>query len=384
MPLGCGHARVIGVWRVQVPAGSERGQWALRVEGLQRAAGAGPAFVYEAPLHFAPDFLAILVQTTRPVYAGGQVVRFRVVLLTDEVKPYEEAVDVFVVDPDGLIMRRWVSMYNNNGVISHRFRLPRMPKDGEWRIRVRAHGQLQEQPLRVETYFRPLFEVHVHAPAYLPVSTGDLLATACARSDLQRAARGNVSFALGARRRRPPPGHAQPARPPPTPPLVPVWEHSAFLKANGCYTVSVPLELVTSALASAPEGGRAGGASLEDVELRLDAAVTDSFFGETARGFTHTRLVGAAVRMRFLGTRPLVFSPGAVFEGHVECRNTSFYSLRTTELMYHPEDDVEDNEVVVDGEEGLRPEGDDVDDALNTRAAAERFRRDGVFRFRFQ
>lgn len=45
------------------------------------------------------------------------------------------------------------------GVSSLKFKLPKMAKDGYWKIRIKAWGQLEEQNIKVETYFPPLFEV---------------------------------------------------------------------------------------------------------------------------------------------------------------------------------------------------------------------------------
>jgi len=45
------------------------------------------------------------------------------------------------------------------GVISHKFTLPQLVNDGFWKIRVEALDQIEDQNIRVEKYFSPLFEV---------------------------------------------------------------------------------------------------------------------------------------------------------------------------------------------------------------------------------
>ncbi|CAL4130484.1 unnamed protein product, partial [Meganyctiphanes norvegica] len=79
---------------MQVPDKSVGGMWQLRVEGTQ---GSTKLFHREETLRFDPNFLTILIQPSRPVYNAGQTVRFRVIMLTKELKPYDDPVDVYVL-----------------------------------------------------------------------------------------------------------------------------------------------------------------------------------------------------------------------------------------------------------------------------------------------
>ncbi len=56
------------------------------------------------------------------------MVRIRVVMLTTQVKPYEGIVDLYILDPDGYIVRKWNSKELNVGVIEEQFELPEYPK----------------------------------------------------------------------------------------------------------------------------------------------------------------------------------------------------------------------------------------------------------------
>jgi hypothetical protein len=56
------------------------------------------------------------------------MVRIRVVMLTTQVKPYEGIVDLFILDPDGYIVRKWNSKELNVGVLQEEFQLPFYPK----------------------------------------------------------------------------------------------------------------------------------------------------------------------------------------------------------------------------------------------------------------
>ena len=56
---------------------------------------------------------------------------------------------MFIIDPDGYVIRKWQSKELNNGVLSGRFILPEYPKVGFWIIRVEAQGQRNEKAIKV-------------------------------------------------------------------------------------------------------------------------------------------------------------------------------------------------------------------------------------------
>ena len=66
--------------------------------------------------------------TNRAVYSGSQTVRIRALLLTTSLKPYDGIADLYLIDPDGYIIRKWNSMEMNVGVLLQDFDLPDWPK----------------------------------------------------------------------------------------------------------------------------------------------------------------------------------------------------------------------------------------------------------------
>ncbi|KAK8397834.1 hypothetical protein O3P69_004558 [Scylla paramamosain] len=109
---------------LQIPKSTVGGDYRLHVEGNIPGTAGGTVFTNDTQLYFSRRFLTILVQTSRPSYNGGQTVNFRVILLTMDTKPYDDPVDVFVLDPKGYILRRWPSRSTNVGVVSLSFDLP--------------------------------------------------------------------------------------------------------------------------------------------------------------------------------------------------------------------------------------------------------------------
>ena len=62
------------------------------------------------------------------MYNAEHPVRIRAVLLTTSLRPYDGIADLFVLDPDGFVVRKWNSKELNVGVITQTFVLPLYPK----------------------------------------------------------------------------------------------------------------------------------------------------------------------------------------------------------------------------------------------------------------
>ncbi|XP_008478331.2 CD109 antigen-like [Diaphorina citri] len=141
---------------LRIPPNIKNSSYSLRVQGV--STGRSTLFEHISHLVYSPNYLSITVQTSRPIYSSGQLVKFRVLILQTDLLPYNDDLDVFVLDPDGIIMRRWISIYTNNGVSSLSFQLPNLAKDGTWLIRTSIQDQINEHRFQVQTYFTPLFE----------------------------------------------------------------------------------------------------------------------------------------------------------------------------------------------------------------------------------
>lgn len=64
-----------------------------------------------------------------------------------------------MLDPNGHIMKRWLSRQSNLGTVSLDYELSDQPVFGEWKIRVIAQGQIEESTFLVEEYYQTRFEV---------------------------------------------------------------------------------------------------------------------------------------------------------------------------------------------------------------------------------
>lgn len=151
---------------MRVPTTSVPGDYKLRVEGQYTSVFGGIAFINETRVTFSQRSMTIFVQTDKPVYMQGETVNFRAIPITTELKGFDNAIDVYMLDPNKHIMRRWLSRQSNLGTVSLKYKLSDQPHFGEWAIRVIAQGQVEESTFVVEEYYQTRFEVNVTMPAF--------------------------------------------------------------------------------------------------------------------------------------------------------------------------------------------------------------------------
>lgn len=151
---------------MRVPPTSVAGEYKLRVEGFYQDIFGGLAFLNETRLDFSQRSMSIFIQTDKPLYMQGETVRFRTIPITTELKGFDSAVDVYMMDPNRHIVRRWISRQSNLGSVSLEYKLSDQPTFGEWTVRVIAQGQVEEGHFSVEEYYQTRFEVNVTMPAF--------------------------------------------------------------------------------------------------------------------------------------------------------------------------------------------------------------------------
>lgn len=96
---------------MRVPPTSINGVYKLRVEGVYQNIYGGFAFLNETDLHFSQRSMTIFIQTDKPLYMQGETVRFRTIPITTELRGFDNAIDVYMLDPNRNIVRRWLSRY---------------------------------------------------------------------------------------------------------------------------------------------------------------------------------------------------------------------------------------------------------------------------------
>ncbi|CAL4102803.1 unnamed protein product [Meganyctiphanes norvegica] len=289
---------------LDVPQTVVDGDYRLRLEGNLPGTVGGTVFLNNTKLHFSTRFLTMLIQTNRPVYNGDQDVKFRIILLNTELKPYDDPVDVYVLDPDGYVMRRWPSRPTNVGVVSMSFRLPLLPKVGWWTIKALVGGQEELKRIKVEKWYSPRFEVKIFMPKYFLDTDEAITGSVQGEYGMDKGAYGNATLKLFVRNQE-----------------LPTWAYvmeQNILELDGESEFEFPMSELAKRIPR-----------LDGSEVRIEAEIHESFMSLNQTGFSHAKIINSSVNCRFIGSPPYVFKPGMPFQASVA---VSYHDLQPLDL----------------------------------------------------
>ncbi|KAI4466576.1 macroglobulin / complement [Holotrichia oblita] len=327
---------------MKVPYTSAPGQYKLRVEGLYENVLGGAAFINETKLTFSQRSLTILIQLDKPIYKQNEIVRFRTIPINTELKAFSNVIDVYMLDPKGIIVKRWLSRQSNLGTVSLSYPLSDQPVFGEWKIRVVAQGQIEEATFLVEEYYQTRFEVNVTMPAFFFTDDQYIHGTVMANYTSGSPVRGNLTLKAQIRQIRPlvrkqsqidrnyrdpytsydqydnyGGGFNQPIKE-----LYfkfeedyPFWFNIPEQFYNqipslkffyGVYHFKYPVEELKRQVTT-----------LDNVELVITATVGDRYLNEVIEGYSLARIYNSSIKLSFLGGSPQVFKPGMPYTIYV-------------------------------------------------------------------
>ncbi|XP_072168556.1 CD109 antigen-like [Diadema setosum] len=117
-------------------------------------------------IFFDVEHFSIFVQSDKAIYKPGQTVRFRVMAIYPNLRPYIGPFSVSVLDANNNVIQQWLDRNpNSNGIISEEMVMSDFPVLGDWTIKAEAEGQMYEYTFSIEEYILPKFEVTVNLPA---------------------------------------------------------------------------------------------------------------------------------------------------------------------------------------------------------------------------
>ncbi|XP_058456962.1 thioester-containing protein 1 allele S3-like [Malaya genurostris] len=120
-------------------------------------------------LVYDPKPTYVLMQTDKPVYKPGDVLRFRVLVMDIDTKPVTsmETVRVKLNDAAGNSIRLWPYAKLQNGVFDSSVQLPAVPVLGNWTMTVVTTDDIVEKKIKVQEYVLPKVFIKVYAPMIL-------------------------------------------------------------------------------------------------------------------------------------------------------------------------------------------------------------------------
>ncbi|XP_040839571.1 CD109 antigen isoform X1 [Ochotona curzoniae] len=145
-------------------------------------------------LSFETKRISVFIQTDKPLYKPGQEVKFRVLTLFQDFKPYKTSLTILLKDPKSNLIQQWLSQQNELGVVSKTFQLSSHPILGDWSIQVQVNDQTYYQSFHVSEYVLPKFEVVLQTPLYCSLNSKTLNGTVTAKYTYGKPVKGDVEL----------------------------------------------------------------------------------------------------------------------------------------------------------------------------------------------
>lgn len=164
-----GHSSVLdkGTVKLKVPSGL-RGQAHLKVWGNRHLTEGGYIFHNYTTVTVDSKATAVFIQTDKPIYKPKHKVFINVYLVNPDLRPVDEKVEAYVLDPRGSRMIQWKDLRSVCcGVVNMSFPLSDQPVFGEWFIFVEVQGHTYNKSFEVQKYVMPKFELEIDPPPYI-------------------------------------------------------------------------------------------------------------------------------------------------------------------------------------------------------------------------
>ncbi|KAM4548817.1 C3 and PZP-like alpha-2-macroglobulin domain-containing protein 8 isoform 1-T1 [Odontesthes bonariensis] len=163
------HSSVLdkGTIKLKVPSGL-RGQAHLKVWGNRHLTEGGYIFHNYTTVTVESKGTAVFIQTDKPIYKPKQKVLINVYTVTPDMRPVNEKIEAYILDPRGSRMVQWEELkYVCCGIVNMSFPLSDQPVFGEWFIFVEVQGHTYNKSFEVQKYVMPKFELVIDPPRYI-------------------------------------------------------------------------------------------------------------------------------------------------------------------------------------------------------------------------
>ena len=147
-----------------MPNNVREGNYYLRVEG--KLPTGETTFSDQKTIIFEQKAVSIIVQLERPDYRHESILRFRCIPMYPDLSAYLGTMDVFIIAPNGIIMKRWENVQTNAGIVSLSYYFNDAPPPGLHTVKCSVMGYEATRSFEVYEFYQWKYEVNVSMPHY--------------------------------------------------------------------------------------------------------------------------------------------------------------------------------------------------------------------------
>lgn len=136
----------------------------LRVEG--KLPTGETTFSDQKTIIFEQKAVSIIVQLERPDYRHESILRFRCIPMYPDLSAYLGTMDVFIIAPSGIIIKRWENVQTNAGVVSLSYIFNDAPPPGLHTVKCAVMGYEATRTFEIYEFYQWKYEVNVSMPHY--------------------------------------------------------------------------------------------------------------------------------------------------------------------------------------------------------------------------
>ena len=242
--------------------------------------------------------VSLFIQLEKIDFRHEGLLRFRCIALYPDLKPYLGTMDVFIYGPDGIILRRWENEQTLVGVVSKEFQINDGPPPGRWYVKAIVLGYESVKEFDVYEFYQWKFEVNVSMPHYFLTSSVGISGVVVANYTTGRAVLGKCRVKAYVK------NYSIPITDLEGMPYLEIY-YQVF---DGVVDFFFPMSELLSI---------SGEASLNEMEVYVEAQVEDPFFFDLSNGSFITTLYDPKIELEFMGKQPRAFKPKMPYTTYV-------------------------------------------------------------------
>ncbi|KAL3859107.1 hypothetical protein ACJMK2_009340 [Sinanodonta woodiana] len=302
------------IMQLYMPANAQAGNYQLRAEGtLMDGDGSGYIFINTTDLAFEPKQASLFIQLSKPIYKQQQTVQFRVIPILPNLMPKYGSMTIYVLDPTGFPVRRWLGLQTNaGGFVSQSFQLSDQPNYGNWTIQVDAHGYTYNKSFQVEEYWDVRFDINVTVAPYIFDNMQSVSGSIMSNITTGKPVVGQADILLTII-----PPKRYPYLTNPMQIDNQMDQYPQIYKAFDYFRGQIGFSFTREEILHKAQQMWPVTQDLIDFELMFNVTAKDWYFNMTQKAFASTVIVNPNVKLIWIGDAVRTFKPDSVLTAHV-------------------------------------------------------------------